>query len=114
MNILNLLELLLIIFPLIISVISLFISIKNKKKFWHIISGCINFALAVYVPMCMFSYFYYANFIGKSSETDIGFLINEVGNNSNEACSLLLLIIMEIIISIINYIYIFRKSKKLL
>lgn len=112
MNIYGLLEWVIITFPFIISIVSLIISIKYKKRFWHIISGCINFALAVYVPMCMFSYFYHANFIGKDNETDIEFLIKELANNSDDAWRLLIFIFLVTSISIFNCLNIFKMRKE--
>jgi|GEM_PF-2166261 len=107
-----LLEWIILILPIIISIVSLIMSIKYKKKLRHIILGCSNFALAIYIPMCNFSYFSHSYFIGRRNESDINYLIKDLANTSRDGWNLLILNLIVITISVVNCIYIFKKNKQ--
>lgn len=114
-NIEGIIEWLLIIIPIVISILSLTIYLKNKKTRVNIILGailgCINFLLSIYIPMCNFSYFYRANFISSNKKGDISYLINELSYNSYDAKIILTLNITLYLLTIINLIYSLRKDK---
>jgi len=64
--------------------------------------------------MCNFSYFYHSNFIGKENEIDIDYLTRDLANNSSDVWKLLIFNLIVIMISVVNYIYIFKKRNKVM
>lgn len=103
-----------IIVPLIISIVSLILFSKQKINFGHLFIVLFNFLLAVWLPICMFAYFYHANFVDFKKKNDFDYLIKNMYNNSSEAWLLFIIMIIQIVITFINVIYCVKKYRKYL
>ncbi|MDD2392154.1 MAG: hypothetical protein PHU94_04395 [Bacilli bacterium] len=112
-------ELLLVLVPMIIGIISLVkslrnLSCQNKKITMKIVRVClssINIFSSIFLFFSITSYFGASNFKPPYfRESDLNYLINDLKYNYSDGWFLVMILLLSIIISIINVIFWFKKS----